>query len=59
MLSLPSTPSSSPRSLALEVSNLEGQFTEVVRKKRKTVERSSGPSRDRGRKNLFDFFNKL
>ena len=52
-----STPTSSPGSLALVVSNLEGQFTEVIRKKRKTVEKSSSPLGDRGRRNLPDYFN--
>ena len=52
-------PTFSPRSLALVVSNLEGQFTEVSRKKRKIVENSSGPLGDRGRRNIPDCFNKF
>ena len=52
-------PTCSPGSLALVVSNLEGQFTEVSRKKRKTIEKSSGPLGDRGRRNLPNCFNKL
>lgn len=59
MPSFLSAPISSPGSLVLEGSSSEGQFTEVVRKKRKIVERSFGPLGDRGRRNLPHYFNKL
>ncbi len=56
---MPLAPTSPPGSLGLIVSNLEGQFIEVGRKKRKTIERSSGPLGDRWIRNLLDCFNKL
>ena len=48
-----SAPTSSPGSLALVVSNLEGQFTEVSRKKRKIVEKRSGLLGDGERGGIF------
>ena len=56
VLSTSLDPTSSPRSLALVVSNLEGKFTEVSRKKRKTVEKIYFPLGHRGRRNLPDCY---